>query len=173
VLVVALALFALPGGAGARSSNVHWIPIHLHLNAYAHWGKCTKFSGSGLVDSSDHAGKCYGTTGAELGELGGVSFLHHSSKCTWIWNGNQLTVGGNDNQGNSWGLEGIKSDNFWSYYASVVKIHGTEYTSGELYGIRGLKGGPLAIHLARHNYTQEISAAHGYSIDLQGYVRVK
>jgi hypothetical protein len=173
VLVVALALFALPGGAGARSSNFHWIQIHVHLNAYAHWGKCTKSDGSGVVNWSDHSGKCFGTTGAELGELGGVSFLNHSSKCFWEWNGNHLTVSGVDNNGKPWGLEGIKSDNFWNYAASKVTIHGTDYISGDLLGIRGLRGGPLAVHLASHSYTAGISAAHGYSMNLQGYVRVK
>lgn len=171
-LVIALALLA-PGSAGARSDNVHWIHIHLHLNAYAHWGKCTKTDGSSGVNWSDHSGKCFGTTGAELGELGGVSFLNHSSKCFWEWNGNQLTVSGADKSGRPWGVEGVKSNNFWDY-AVLVTIHSTKYVSGGLdAGSRGERDGPLAVNLSSHTYGAGITVYHGYSMNLQGYVRLK
>jgi hypothetical protein len=172
-LIVAFALFA-PGSAGAGSDWFGWSPIHLHLNAYAHWGKCFKQDGSSGVNWSDHYGHCSGITGAELGELDGVSFLNHSSKCSWIWSGNQLTVSGVDKNGHPWGLEGIKSDDFSKYAAERVKIHSKEYTAGPLYlAPAGTPGGPLAVHLASHTYSSGISVAHGYSINLQGYVRVK
>jgi uncharacterized protein (DUF779 family) len=171
-LVIACALL-VPGSAGARSDNVHWIHIHLHLNAYAHWGKCTKADGSSGVDWNDYAGKCFGTTGAELGELGGVSFLNHSSKCFWEWKGNQLTVTGVDKSGNSWGLEGGKSDNFWNF-AVAAKIQSTHYVSGALdAGARGEPGGPLAVHLSSHTYGNGVTVYHGYSMNLQGYLRVR
>lgn len=171
-LVLAFALLA-PGSAGARSQNFHWIHIHVHLNAYAHWGKCVKSDGSSGVNWDDYAGKCFGTTGAELGELGGVSFLNHSSKCFWEWKGNQLTVSGVDKSGQPWGLEGGKSGNFWNFAASV-KIHSNHYVSGGLdAGSRGEPGGPLAVHLASHSYHSGVTAYHGYSMNLQGYVRVK
>jgi len=168
-----VALVAFPSGAGARSSLFGWKSVHLHLNAYADWGSCWKSDGSSPVDWDAYHGICSGRRGAELGELSGVSFLNHSSKCFWEWKGNHLTVTGVDTNGHPWGIEGIKSDNFHSYHVTKLKLHSTEYVSGDFTGVRGLPNGPLAVHLSSHTYFQGITATHGYSLNLQGYVKVK
>lgn len=56
----------------------------------------------------------------------------------------------------------------------LAKIHSIEYVSGGLTdGARGEPGGPLAVNLSSHSYMREVTAYHGYSMNLQGYVRVK
>jgi len=172
VLALALALCA-PAAADARTDHaraeVHWIHIHLHLNAYAHWGACHPPGSTADVKWDDHAGVCAGK--AEMGQLGGVSILTHSSPCHWIWDGNNLRVVGVDTTGQGWVLEGHKSHNFWDFAARTVRIGSTSYTTGGLTeGSRGEPGGPLKVYLGSHWSSAHLS--WGYSMNLQGYVRV-
>lgn len=171
-LVAALAIAAGgAGSAGAKQQNFTWHHIHLHLNAYGEWGSgCVKLSGYGGVSWDDYSGWCMGETGAELGELGGVSFINYRSKTNWTWNGAELNVWGYDKSGKEWRLYGRKSDNFWDFYVETGKIGSGQYISGALNaGARGEQGGPLKIYLSYHSSY----SSPGYSMNLQGWVRVK
>src|SRR4051812_578056 len=115
VVATAAVMLGTAGSAGARSTQ-NWVEIHVHLNAYAHWGHCSKFSGTTTPTSDDHRAQCYGKQGGEVGVIGGREhFLHHGSECRWTWDGNTLTVFGTDVHGGRWELKGVK-DSGWTQF---------------------------------------------------------
>jgi hypothetical protein len=172
LLLTCACALVLAGGAGARQS-FHWEHIHVHLNAYGDYGNC------GNVSWDTHKATCYATRGAELGELNGKAFFTSGSKARWEWEGSRLDVFGLDKNGaTTWKLAGKKSANYWDFYVETgtkldtARIH-TYFISGDLNGSRGEPGGPLAVHLSSHQYWSGGVISHGYSMNLQGYVRVK
>lgn len=162
------AVLLAAGGAGART-HVNWVEIHVHLNAYAHWGKCSGANGRPSAGSED--GTCTGEQGAELGVLAGREhFLSHGSWCKWHWVKHTLTVQGTGVNGSHWELKGVK-DQGWTYF----EVH-----SGHIYGHSvwtgggrppGEHSGPLKVDMSQHTYWNGTST-WGYSIDLRGYIAI-
>ena len=173
ILLSCACALVVAGGAGARPQSFHWEHIHVHLNAYGDYGNC------GNVNWDTYKATCYATRGAELGELNGKAFVTSGSKARWEWNGSTLDVFGlNANGATTWKLAGKKSANYWDFYVETgTKLDParpyTQFISGDLNGSRGEHAGPLAVNLSSHTYWSGGVLSHGYSMNLQGYVRVK
>ena len=108
------AFFAAPGTAAEQQHN--YVKVHLHLNAYAHWGYC---SGGGYkpppVTYKTFSATCTGTRGAEIGTLRDEPFLTHGNFCVWDWQGDHLYLRGTDSHGGEWVLNGLK-DPKWTHF---------------------------------------------------------
>lgn len=163
------AVLLAAGGAGARSQT-NWIEIHVHLNAYAHWGHCS--GPGGLAHAGAYDGTCTGDRGAEIGVLAGREhFLSHGSRCKWRWIAHTLTVEGTDVRGGQWQLKGVK-DHDWTYFeVHAGHIHGHPVWTGGGRS-RGEPSGPLSVDMSQHKFWNGVTAEWGYSIDLRGYVAV-
>lgn len=163
----AATLIAAPTGGASLWGP--WKPVHIHLNAYAHWGHCYVPGKIGTAPEWDNA-KVNCTGMGELGMLSGKEFLAHSSKATFLWDGDYFHAGGHELDGRVWGLEGFKSKNFHEFTVTNATINGVKYETGPV--TNGL-GGPLLVTLNHHKYFSGGVLTQGFSLNLKGWLREK
>lgn len=171
LLVAAFAAAALVAAPAGDAFFGPWKAVHIHLNAYAHWGKCYIPGGSNSHRNPEWDMPKVNCTGmGEVGFLAGHSFLEHSSKATFLWDGNYFHAGGHEPNGSVWGLEGFKSANFHEFTVTNATINGQKYETAAMH--LGL-GGPLKVALNSHQYFVGGVIHQGFSLDLSGYLRAK
>jgi hypothetical protein len=171
-LVAFTGLMLTLGAGSARPASMALVSIHIHLNAYAHWGHCTKPGSITAVDSSTYEAKCAGTQGAEIGVIAGREhFLAHGAYCHFDWVGSELTVYGTDVKGGTWRLKGTKDHNWTRFAIHEGQIIGKSVTTGTT-GPVGTPDGPLAVDMSKHYFYKGITLENGYSLDLRGYVHI-
>jgi hypothetical protein len=180
-VILFLALFvSLSSATGASaqrtSATTSWAFVHFHINAYAHWGHC--YSPSNFNDQPSwrhYAVTC--TASAELGQIERLVILNHSSKASFHWVWPDLWVSGDQRSGldgKFWSFHGIVPNDFHWYEVDKAMLAGHAYVSGTDKSKRGQPGGPLAVNLSSHTYNEPLKAGLvGFSLNLQGYVRLK
>ena len=160
------------GAGSARPASLALVSIHIHLNAYAHWGHCTKPGSITAVDSGNYEANCAGTHGAEIGVVAGREhFLTHGAYCHFDWVGSLLKVYGTDVRGGTWKLHGHKDQNWTQFAVHDGQINGHPVWTGNS-APAGHPDGPLAVDMSKHYYYSGISLENGYSLDLRGYVHI-
>ncbi len=170
-LCAAVALSQVGGASGAQSS--YWIPFHIHLNAYAHWGSCSETKHGGPSAHWQRFGICKGTI--EAGHLGSIIDYgpYHSNTADWTW-----TVSESDVRKFTLHLgplsigkfEGTMPYNWHTLRVTRAEINGRGYFSGYTQA-KGEPGGPLYVDLSSHTYFVDGDLiGYGYSLDLRGYL---
>jgi hypothetical protein len=173
VAAVAAAAVLLPAQAAPQRASFfgHWKPVHIHLNAYAHWGKCYRVVGSTtqMPEWTDPQVVCKGL--AELGQFDGLHFLTHSQAASFDWKHDAFTAAGDGIHGR-WSLTGAKGDNFHTFRVSDAIINGHHYETA--YGAAaGTPGGPLLVNLSSHKYFSGGVITQGFSLNLVGFLRAR
>jgi hypothetical protein len=172
IAALAAAAVLLPAQAAPLQASLfgHWKAVHIHLNAYAHWGKCYRVgSTGGMPEWNDPAVMCKGL--GELGQFDGEHFLNHSQAATFNWQSDAFTAAGDGIHGR-WSLTGSKGDNFHTFRVSDAIINGKHYETQ--YGApAGVPGGPLLVTLSHHKYFAGGTLTQGFSLNLVGWLRAK
>ena len=160
----------LAGSASSTSRSVEWIPFHVHMNAYAHWGSCDKHDPDWRT-----VGHCDGTM--EAGHLGSGDYgQHHSEAVSWYWSEadndvRKFTLRMNVHTFKTpLEIVGTMPYNWHTLTITEMWAYGKRFATGTT-GAKGERDGPLYVDLQSHTYHYALSSGIGYSLDLRGYVR--